>query len=156
MVSDEIIKYRINRSTLWIADSFVETGFCKTQSDFARQAITEQIGIDLHSLETGDLPKTSKTELPAYTSRYAEESELHSIRLTGTTCKTIDLMVEHGFAENRSAYIRRAVTRQCKRQRDRIVSKAQQPTQPAAEDTLRRICREEIREYHRAAQQYFA
>ena len=159
MVSDEIIKYRVNRSTLWIADSFVETGFCKTLSEFARQAITEQIGIDLHTLETGSRPEIPGTELPAYTSRYAEESELHSIRLTRTTCRTIDLLIEHGFTENRSAYIRRAVTEQCRRQRERLFAaaeKAEQQTAVQDEESLRRICREEIREYHRAAQQYFA
>lgn len=155
MVSDEIVKFRVERSILWIADAFVKIRTAKTRSDLYRKAVTEQIGVDLLALENGEQPQEPKEELPAYTSRHAEESELQSVRLSKTICTIIDSLIENGFAKNRSEYLRRAIEQFLRREHERKFS-GEEPGVVIREEDIRRICREENAEYHKAAGTYFA
>ena len=155
MVSDEIVKFRVERSTIWIADGFIRIRTAKTRSDLYRKAVTEQIGVDLLAFENGEQPQEPEEELPKYTSRYAEESELQSVRLSKTICTIIDNLIENGFAKNRSEYLRRAIEQFLIREHERKFGGGRSGVAISEED-IRRISREETAKYHQAAGTYFA
>lgn len=83
MVLEDIITVRVNRSLIWIAKSFVDVGVAKDMSDYIRKAVSEQIGEDLYSYDTGEFTKVLCEELPKYTTKYAEAQAIRKRREDG-------------------------------------------------------------------------
>lgn len=156
MVLEDIITVRVNRSLIWIAKSFVDVGFAKDLSDFIRKAVSEQIGEDLYSHDTGEFTKVLREELPKYTTKYAEESDMLPLRVSKRTLELIDLFVSEGVSKNRSEYIRRSIANKCARDRKKMFEPVSEVNQELySEERIRRICKDEIHAYHTAAEGYF-
>lgn len=114
MVSEEVINFRLPKALYDMGQAAIDTGWAKNQTDLAVSALTNQIAEDLKILQKKE-PWTARSAKTHYTTGKSADTRMLSIRINPAILSSIDLLIETGAAENRTAYMRRAYANEIER-----------------------------------------
>ena len=117
MVREEVVNFKLKKALYDMGQAVVDTGGAESMSAFVGFAVSNQVGVDLMTLNAGVSFEVCgcRTE---YSRGRGSDWRMVSVRVHSALLQSVDVLIREGAAENRSEYFRRAFADEIRRRRD--------------------------------------